>query len=110
LKGCTDDGFQPPCRAKSFRLQFIEAAKKLDPLDAAVLDGINASDGGAVTPGMRNPLAKQLNASRDELDISITNLARLGLVYSASGRHEAETVDPAFITPFGREFLRAVAD
>jgi Abortive infection alpha len=39
-----------PARAKSFRLAFIEATKRLDPLDAAVLQGISAVAGGAVTP------------------------------------------------------------
>jgi hypothetical protein len=95
-----------PGRAKSFRLAFIEAAKKFDPLDAAVLQGIGATPGGAVTPGMRNSLAEQLHASRDEFDVSIANLTKLELVYS--GRPGSP--DPAHIMPFGREFLRAVSD
>src|SRR5262249_56912313 len=52
-----------PARAKSFRLAFIEATKKLDPLDAAVLEGVHAV-GGAVTGQSRNTLAEQLHASR----------------------------------------------
>jgi hypothetical protein len=94
-----------PGRAKSFRLAFIEATKKLDPLDAAVLQGISAA-GGAVTPGMRNSLAEQLHASRNEIDISIANLTKLELVNS--GRHGSP--EPAQIMPLGREFLRAVSD
>jgi hypothetical protein len=95
-----------PGRAKPFRLAFIEATKKLDPLDAAVLQGIGAAPGGAATPGMRNSLAEQLHASRDEIDVSIANLTKLELVYS--GR--LGSPDPAHIMPFGREFLRAVSD
>jgi len=95
-----------PARAKSFRLAFIEATKRLDPLDAAVLQGISAAAGGAVTPGMRNSLAGEVHASRDEIDVSIANLTKLELVYS--GR--LGSADPAHITPFGREFLRAVSD
>jgi hypothetical protein len=94
-----------PGRAKSFRLAFIEAAKKLDPLDAGVLQGIVAA-GGAVSPGMRNSLAEQLHASRDEIDVSIANLTKLELVYS--GR--PGSADPASISPFGREFLRAISN
>src|SRR5215471_547933 len=95
-----------PARAKSFRLAFIEATKRLDPLDAAVLQGISAAAGGAVTPGMRNSLAGEVHASRDKIDVSIANLTKLELVYS--GR--LGSADPAHITPFGREFLRAVSD
>src|SRR5262245_53950280 len=95
-----------PARAKSFRLAFIEATKRFDPLDAAVLQGISATAGGAVSPGMRNSLAGQLHASRDEIDVSIANLTKLELVYS--GRPGSP--DPASISPFGREFLRAVSD
>jgi abortive infection alpha-like protein len=93
-----------PARAKSFRLAFIEATKRLDPLDAVVLQGISAA--GTVTPGMRNSLAGEVHASRDEIDVSIANLTKLELVYS--GR--SGSADPAHITPFGREFLRAVSD
>jgi len=92
-----------PGRAKAFRLAFIEAAKKLDPLDAAVLQAISAAPGGSVTPGMRNSVAEQLEASRDELDISIDNLMKLELVDPATG-------DPAHLTPLGRQFLRALSD
>ena len=95
-----------PARAKSFRLAFIEATKKLDPLDAAVLEGISTAAGGAVSPGMRNSLAEQLHASRDEIDVSIANLTKLELVYSS----RPGSVDPAYISPFGREFLRAISN
>ena len=94
-----------PARAKSFRLAFIETAKKMDPLDAAVLQGVH-DVGGAVTGQNRNTLAEQLHASRDEIDVSFANLTKLELVYS--GR--PGSADPASISPFGREFLRAVSD
>jgi hypothetical protein len=96
-----------PNRAKSFRLAFIEAAKNMDPLDAAVLRGIFDA-GGSITPGMRNDLAKQLHTSRDEIDVSIANLVKLELAYSSSPDPAAAVAVP--ISPFGREFLRAVSD
>jgi hypothetical protein len=97
-----------PNRAQSFRLQFIEAAKKLDPLDAAVLRAISAAAGGSVTPGMRDAMAEHLRASRDEVGVSIDNLAELSLVYSGNKREPA--VVPIHMAPLGREFLRAVSD
>jgi Abortive infection alpha len=96
-----------PTRAKSFRLQFIEAAKKLDPLDAAVLQGIHDTS-GAITPGMRNGLAEHLHVLRDEIDVSISNLVKLGLAYSSSPDPAAAVAVP--ISPLGREFLCAVSD
>ena len=67
--------------------------------------GISAA-GGAVAAEMRNSLAGQVHASRDEIDVSIANLTKLALVYSS----RFGSADPAHITPFGREFLRAVRD
>jgi abortive infection alpha-like protein len=95
-----------PARAKSFRLAFIETAKKMDPLDAAVLQGIHAV-GGAVTGQNRNALADQLHATRDEIDVSVANLIKLELVYSS--RPESTAV-AAGISALGREFLRTISD
>jgi hypothetical protein len=70
-----------PARAASFRIQFIEAAKKMDPLDAAALQQVqNPDNHGMVTGNIRNQIAGALKASRDEVDISIDNLANLGLL------------------------------
>jgi hypothetical protein len=95
-----------PGRAKKFRLAFIETAKKMDPLDAAVLQSVPAL-GGAMTGQTRNTLAGQLHASRDEIDVSVANLIKLELVYSP--RPESTGI-AAGITAFGREFLRAISD
>jgi hypothetical protein len=87
-------------------LAFIETAKKMDPLDAAVLQGIHAV-GGAVTGQNRNALADQLHATRDEIDVSVANLIKLELVYSS--RPESTAV-AAGISALGREFLRTISD
>jgi abortive infection alpha-like protein len=42
-----------PSRAKSFRIQFIETVKKMDPLDAAVLRSA-AGSGGGISAQTRN--------------------------------------------------------
>jgi len=91
-----------PARSKSFRLAFIETAKKMDPLDAAVLRYTNER-GGGITGQIRNGAAAELGASRDEVDVSIVNLAKLGLIQEASPISAA-------VTAFGREFLGAVSD
>jgi Abortive infection alpha len=91
-----------PARSKSFRLAFIETAKNMDPLDAAVLRYAN-EHGGGITGQIRNEAAAELHASRDEVDVSIVNLAKLGLM------EEGSTISAAVLA-FGREFLRTVSD
>jgi hypothetical protein len=92
-----------PTRAKSFRIAFIDAVKKMDPLDAAVLRGVSEMAGGTISGHHRNEMASQLNVSRDEIDISVANLEKLGLLLASS--HPTSG-----LTAFGREFLRAVSD
>jgi len=90
-----------PARAKSFRVQFIEVAKQMDPLDAAVLDTTHRRQG--VTAGLANELAIEFKVNRDEVEISLDNLARFGLVAANHSRI-------FHISAFGREFLRAISD
>jgi hypothetical protein len=97
-----------PTRAKAFRLRFIETVKQMDPLDAAVLQGAQQlPDVGRLLGSDRNQLVQQLNATSDEIEVSVSNLIRLGLAHSL-------TVSPAggdtVTSAFGREFLRAVSD
>jgi len=92
-----------PKRTKSFRIAFIDTAKKMDPLDAAALRCANATDGGRITNETRIKIASELKASRDETDVSIANLQKLGLVNITNPPN-------AIVSPLGREFLRAVAD
>jgi Abortive infection alpha len=90
-----------PARAKSFRIQFIEVVKQMDPLDAAVLDATHRRQ--RVTAGLTNELAIESKMNRDEVEISLDNLARLGLVAANPARI-------FHISAFGREFLRAISD
>jgi hypothetical protein len=76
----------------------------MDPLDAAALQQVqNPDNHGMVTGNIRNQIAGALKASRDEVDISIDNLANLGLL-------GIPNPPDGTITAFGREFLRAVSD
>jgi hypothetical protein len=94
-----------PSREKSFRLAFIEAAKKMDPLDAAVLK-VAHEHNGPFDGNARQKIVDAIRASRDEVDISGTNLLRLGLLMEWPARDSFSL----FVSPLGREFLRAVAN
>jgi hypothetical protein len=92
-----------PDRAKSFRIAYIDAVKKMDPLDAAVLRSASADHAGRVTGETQIKMAERLRVSRDEVEVSIRNLEDLNLI---------QVVNPvtSAVSAFGREFLRAVAD
>jgi Abortive infection alpha len=91
-----------PSRARSFRGSFVEAASKMDPLDAAILSGVYPRNGVA-DGGVRNQISTELKIRRDETDTSVSRLVELKLL--------GVTNPPdAAITPFGREFMRAVQD
>jgi hypothetical protein len=92
-----------PARAKSFRNQFIEAARGMEPLDALVLQTTDDKYGGAFTGNTQQDMAGGLHVRRDEIEISVANLGRLGL---------ATVTNPpqAHVSALGREFLRAIHD
>src|SRR5260370_14015872 len=60
-----------PSRAKSFRIAFIEAAKKMDPMDAAVLQSAPGRD--TISRSVRHSLALRLSVSDDEVDVSFSS-------------------------------------
>jgi hypothetical protein len=72
----------------------------LDPLDSLVMRWLR-QHGGGVDSGARNKLAEGLHVARDEVDVSLENLVRVGF---ASAGLPMMTV----LTLFGREFLRTV--
>jgi hypothetical protein len=93
-----------PARAKSFRAAFVDAAKKMDPLDAAVLKALPTSH---FNPVIYRQLSGQLGVSTDEIEISIDNLLSLGFIRSLG-----DITSPTYrlVSPFAREFLRAISD
>jgi hypothetical protein len=91
-----------PSRASHFRQAFIETAKRMDPLDAAVLSSLQGQQGGGVSSTGLNGLAVELGVSRDQIEVSCGNLKKLELVGGSQ--------NSSFLLPFGREFLRAVSD
>jgi hypothetical protein len=95
-----------PTRAKSFRIAFIDVAKRMDPLDAAALRSAQEQAAGAVIDiEIRRRISGHLKSSLDEIDVSFRNLAKLELVQPVT-MNQVEVN----LTSFGREFLRAVSD
>jgi len=95
-----------PNSSKQGRLGFTHALKRLDPLDAPVLDWLREHGGGADL-GARNKIAQDLGVSRDEVDVSMMNLVNVSFAGSAGN---VPTGNMTVLTPFGREFLRVVLD
>lgn len=85
-----------PTRAGSVRQSFTESISKMDPLDAIVL--LNHI---AFKDVMWSVPAEKMGISRDQLEISISNLYRLKLLSNNS-------LLDIQLAPFGREFLRVV--
>ncbi|WP_315805446.1 Abi-alpha family protein [Bradyrhizobium sp. SZCCHNS3002] len=89
-----------PEGSRRFRLKFIEIAKKLDAVDAGMLREIQAN-GGQENGATRGNAKVKLGIGEDEVSISVANLLDLGILASPSGS--------IFLTPLGREFLKAVS-
>jgi uncharacterized protein YciU (UPF0263 family) len=90
-----------PSRTTRFRIAFIDAAKKMDPLDAAFFFNLQKRGGSAGATG-RISMAEDLNVSHDEIDVSWEHLKKLELVTLNS--------QTPVLSAFGREFLRAVSE
>jgi hypothetical protein len=77
----------------------------MHPLDAAVLNAVHLHN-GPFDGNARQKVAGELSISRDEVEVSGSNLLKLELLM------ESPTHDPSFtvISPLGREFLRAVSN
>jgi hypothetical protein len=94
-----------PSRANRVRAAFIETAKGMEPLDAALLRQVHQQRGqlrGKVDLKVRQNVMSQLHVVGDEIEVSLQNLIKLGLL-EKKGR---ETV----MTVFGGQFLRAISD
>jgi hypothetical protein len=94
-----------PTKRKFYRREFVDIAKRLEPLDVAVLPMLN--DTAQMMPTRRAVIASRLGVSEDEVSLSFRNLQRLDLV-SQDNPGSAGSAQP-WIQPLGRQFLRAVA-
>jgi len=94
-----------PARAPSFRREFIQIAKQLEPLDAATLPIL--INGGELGPSRREFVATCLGVNVDEVALAFRNLNRLDLIWPSADHITASRSQP-FVTPLGRRFLAAV--
>ena len=88
-----------PSRSKSFRNEFMDIIKRMDPMDAVILKAAHEA-GGHIDGNMRNALSSKFQLGRDAVDVSISNLNKLNLLMEAPPRMH--------VTPLGREFLRTL--
>jgi hypothetical protein len=92
-----------PDRTKHVRLGFIDALRKMDPLDALVMRWLSQHGGGA-HEASKDTIAADLRVSRDQVEVSLANLMKLD--FAAEPHRGAATS----LTPLAREFLRATQD
>ncbi len=93
-----------PARVDSYRREYVEVAKQLEPVDTLVLPLLSMP--GNMSPTRREYIASRLGISTDAVQISFRNLERLELI--ANGLTPTAGTTP-FLTPFGRQFLFLVS-
>jgi hypothetical protein len=99
-----------PSRSASIRQSIILTVKSFDPLDAVILQMVFDRCHGEKTSVEFNltDLLKELGVSSDELELSLSNLLKLGCGSSGRGIKQYKTVILNFqISPLGREVIRA---
>lgn len=92
-----------PQRSSRVRLSFIEIAKKLDPLDALILQTIGTA-GASPAPNARDFVKSKLSVSLSEIMVSFDNLKNQGLLFG-----QTEQFNP-HITDKGALFLQAAQE
>jgi len=92
-----------PARVDEVRQSFVEAVKRMDPLDARILQ--DADDSLSGHGDMRGQLALGFDVSEDQIQVSFENLCALGLAeFVSSGRRGVH------FTAKGRELMRVATD
>ena len=91
-----------PNKSQQVRLEFAEALRKLDPLDAKVMAYLS-QNGGSFQNTEKTKIAGSLGISLDEFLVSQRNLTNVGFVSDYN-------TTSAGLMPFGREFLRSVSE
>jgi hypothetical protein len=96
-----------PNRSSKVRMSFIETVKNFDPLDALVLK-VRYDQSGNLSPNPLEYIAHALTRSRNEIELSVRNLEKLGCV-SYLGRDETQ-LPQFYIVTYGRELIGVCAD
>lgn len=91
-----------PDRSSFFISRFIDVTKKMDPLDARVLEAAHGRN-AIVDGNARQQISGALTVLRDQVDVAVENLIKLELLSRVP-----TGADTCAVSAFGREFLRAV--
>jgi hypothetical protein len=89
-------------KRNTVRLNFIEAVKRMEPLDAQALQKVRTGEQWA--PNNRDAFAQQFKVSSDQMEIAFQNLIAIGCLTVVPGRGPANPD----LTAFGRELMRAL--
>ncbi|MEJ0010612.1 MAG: Abi-alpha family protein [Alphaproteobacteria bacterium] len=92
-----------PQRAPRVRISFIETVKRMDPLDALVLQKL-AQQQGNLSPNARDFLAAQLEETQEEIMLSAGNLVDCKCI---GWKHNAVNSPDFYISDYGRALIRA---
>lgn len=98
-----------PARSNGVRQSYIDAIKKMDPLDALILRNL-PPDSFQYTSGVPNYFSSNLNCGADDAEASLLHLAELGFVRDTQTRPGQPIMSFArpVLTVFGRQFLKIV--
>lgn len=105
-----------PARSGRIRLRYIDVVKRMDPLDAMILQEVTFV-AGLNPPTHRGYFATALGISESEVEVSFNNLAELSLLntkqnlnYSGTpiGSPGTGVFANVHLTSIGRQFLEAV--
>ena len=91
-----------PKRAAQVRLEFIDAVKLMEPLDAGVIEKLGQH--ANYSPSARDAMMTAFKATSDEVEVAFENLHKLELLSEPMA-----SVTNVRVTPKGRMLLRAVS-
>jgi hypothetical protein len=94
-----------PSRLTSFRREFIDIVRHLEPIDVRVLPMLNT--GSRLAPSRKDNLASRLGIGQDQIELAFRNLEKRELAHFL--RDGNPEMYPA-VTALGRQLLMTVAD
>jgi len=94
-----------PKRKQFVRADIITTLKQFEPLDARVLQAASELKGTQLPPNARDNIAQKLSATSDEIEVSMTNLARLGCLVPVDDWGAGPYVT---VAPRGRMLIQAL--
>jgi len=92
-----------PERTSRVRQEFVETLKRLHPRDALSLRLFSDEPDGQLRPNARAALMEKLRLSQDEAQVTLDALEQAKCLFKSSSNVGW------FLTPFGRELMRACA-